>query len=216
MTASLIPPSRPATASSSSSSSPSSNEYEHHLDLMSPIKKQQHLPSAGPSTSSIVSNTAHADAVSKSQNRTRVTVLAMVIVTELIVQVLSAAMVPFFPDYAEKHLNANSTIVGVIFALYPLSLFMTSLLVGMVSARFGRVLVYMTGLVLLGGGTVGFGFCTTLTSIMIMRVVQGIGGGCINVAGMALLLQVSTNIERDVGLDQAAIGLGYIVSCLNG
>ena len=29
---------------------------------------------------------------------------------------------------------------------------------------------------------------------------------------MALLLQVSDNIERDVGLDQVAIGLGYIVS----
>jgi hypothetical protein len=142
----------------------------------------------------------------------------------------------------------------------------------------------LPGLVLLGGGTVGFGFCNTLATIMAMRVVQGIGGGCINVAGMALLLQVgvgvgvgvlgnvcmwlcvmqslgrsidrsidkrdvvhharvagstclslltirppltpgsinrqkpihqvSNNIERDVGLDQAAIGLGYIVSAL--
>ncbi len=142
----------------------------------------------------------------------RVTVLAMVIVTELIVQILSAAMVPFFPDFAEKHLGANSTVVGVIFSLYPLSLFLTSLVVGMVSARFGRVFVFTVGLVLLGGGTVGFGFCRDLTSIMLVRVVQGVGGGCINVAGMALLLQVSTNIERDVGLDQAAIGLGYIVS----
>jgi MFS family permease len=132
----------------------------------------------------------------------------------------AAAMVPFFPDYAEKHLRANSTVIGVIFALYPLSLFLTSLVAGMASARFGRVLVYIVGalcvkmeadstqidltpttpaihppgLVLLGGGTVGFGFCDSLASIMAMRVVQGIGGGCINVAGMALLLQVRNSL----------------------
>jgi len=216
MTARPIPLPPPATASSSSaSSSPSSTtDPEHHLvDLMSPIKKQQHLPSSSSNYSSPSSSfDATTTAAAKSQNRTRITVLAMVIVTELIVQVLSAAMVPFFPDYAEKHLGANSTIVGLIFSLYPLSLFLTSLVIGVVSARFGRVFVYTMGLVLLGGGTVGFGFCRDLTSIMLMRVVQGVGGGCINVAGMALLLQVSTNIERDVGLDQAAIGLGYIVS----
>ena len=134
-------------------------------------------------------------------------------------------MVPFFPDWAEKNLRANSTVVGVIFALYPLSLFLTSLVAGMASARFGRVLVYVigalctcggpkakdsvgpltttrsivytqcAGLVLLGGGTVGFGFCDTLASIMVMRVVQGVGGGCINVAGMALLLQVNPHLH---------------------
>lgn len=54
-------------------------------------------------------------------------------------------MVPFFPEYAEKHLHADGTIVGVIFALYPLSLFLTSLVAGMASARFGRVLVYVIG-----------------------------------------------------------------------
>ena len=54
-------------------------------------------------------------------------------------------MVPFFPDYAEKNLRADSTIVGVIFALYPLSLFLTSLVAGVASARFGRVLVYTIG-----------------------------------------------------------------------
>jgi hypothetical protein len=59
----------------------------------------------------------------------------MVIITELIVQVLSAAMVPFFPEYAQKNLGADSTIVGVIFSLYPLSLFLTSLVVGVISAR---------------------------------------------------------------------------------
>lgn len=123
----------------------------------------------------------------------------------------AAAMVPFFPDYAEKFLNADSTVVGVIFSLYPLSLFLTSLVAGMASARFGRVSVYTTGqgrgrkencglcpaglfvlynssiislayptvmatihtgLFLLGGGTVGFGFCADLKSILIMRVVQ--------------------------------------------
>ncbi len=59
-------------------------------------------------------------------------------------------MVPFFPDYAAKHLRANSTIIGVIFALYPLSLFLTSLVAGMASARFGRVLVYIVGALLRG------------------------------------------------------------------
>lgn len=200
-----------------------SHEQQIRLDITSPIKKQRHLPALQPSSSSLACATSHkysdeantqaeANAAKRRQSRTRNTVLAMVIVTELIVQILSAAMVPFFPDHAKRYLNADSTIVGVIFSLYPLSLFLTSLVIGMASARFGRAFVYTSGLILLGGGTVGFGFCNDLTSIMIMRVVQGIGGGCINVAGMALLLQVSINIERDVGLDQAAIGLGYIVS----
>lgn len=136
----------------------------------------------------------------------------MVIFTELIVQILWAVLVPFFADHAKRYLNGNSTIVGVIFSMYSLSLFLTSLFIGMVSARFGRAFVYASGLILLGGGTIGFGFSNDLTSIMIMRVAQGIGGGCTRVAGMALLLQVSSKIEKDVGLYQAASGLGYIVS----
>lgn len=62
----------------------------------------------------------------------------------------TAAMVPFFPEWAERNLHADSTIVGVIFALYPLSLFLTSLVAGMASARFGRVLVYVIGACIIG------------------------------------------------------------------
>lgn len=67
------------------------------------------------------------------------------------------------------------------------------------------------GLLLLGSSTVAFGWSDSIAELLAWRVLQGIAGGCIQVAGMALLLQVSDNIERDVGLDQVAIGLGFII-----
>lgn len=62
----------------------------------------------------------------------RTAVLVMVLLTQCCVNVLTASMVPFLPDFAAETFGASSTVVGVIFAAYPLSLFLASLCMGLV------------------------------------------------------------------------------------
>lgn len=43
----------------------------------------------------------------------------------------------------------------------------------------------------------------------IHRILGGFGGAGITVAGLALLMEISTTLERDLGIQEIIIGVGY-------
>ena len=76
-----------------------------------------------------------------------------------------------------------------IISVYVLAMGIVMPLAGFLSGRFGSRKVYLLGLGLFGLGSLLCGLSTSLTQLIIFRIIQGIGGGITSPLGIALLLQ---------------------------
>lgn len=57
----------------------------------------------------------------------------------------AAVMMPFFPDYARVHLGASPFVIGVIFALFPILVLLSSPIAGLASNKYVCLLIDRPG-----------------------------------------------------------------------
>ena len=89
---------------------------------------------------------------------------------------LYSAVTPVLPHYAHT-LGASKPAVGVLAASYSAGLIPGSLLGGWIAARAGVRRTTILGLVLFAAAVAAFGFATSLVTLDLLRVVQGIACG---------------------------------------
>jgi MFS family permease len=95
-----------------------------------------------------------------------------------------AAIAPLLPTLAhELHLSKLSA--GVMTASYPLGTLLGSIPGGMLAARAGPKTAVCTGLALLAGSTLAFGFLHNALLLDVARLIEGIGGACSWAGGIA-------------------------------
>ena len=139
-------------------------------------------------------------------------VLWLVFTTEFFAFSLTSLLVPFFRNYAEIHFpTASKGEIFDVFSINPLVALLFTPITGYLCNRFGRKTIYFLGLILLATGCSVFGYAANIIQIFFGGVIMGLGSTCLGISGLALILQVSNNLERDAGWEEIICGLGYFL-----
>ncbi|HRP00087.1 MAG TPA: MFS transporter, partial [Flavobacteriales bacterium] len=117
--------------------------------------------------------------------------------------------VPVVPIYA-RELNASEALVGDTGALFSLMMFIFTPFWGTLSDRFGRRPVILIAVGLSAISYVLFAHATTITMLIISRMLTGVGSGNIT-AAQAYITDITPPDQRakSLGLIGAAFGLGF-------
>src|SRR6056297_3183471 len=130
--------------------------------------------------------------------------------------VMTGCLGPFFPLYMKENFQASTTLVGFIFSVTSLVQFLTCPLVAHISHRITRLgSLRLAILILIGGGFI-FGLSHHAAGFLAGRLLQGMGNGVLEVAGLSLLMRHSPDIRRDIGLLEGSWALGFLFGPLLG
>jgi MFS family permease len=118
--------------------------------------------------------------------------------------------VPVIPIYA-RELHATDALVGDLGAVFSLAMFICTPVWGSISDRYGRRPVIMAAIALSALSYLLFARATTLTLLVISRVLTGVGSGNIT-AAQAYITDITPPQGRAkaMGIIGAAFGLGFI------
>ena len=139
--------------------------------------------------------------------------LGLIFLTLFIDMIGFGIVIPVLPLYAEgTRFNATETQLAWIVGVYSLLQVVCAPILGRLSDRYGRKPVLAISI---AGTAVGFlilGSATTVTMLLIGRIIDGISGGNIATA-MACIADSTTreNRSKNMGLVGAAFGLGFVI-----
>ncbi|HEY2005876.1 MAG TPA: MFS transporter [Solirubrobacteraceae bacterium] len=130
---------------------------------------------------------------------------------------LYSAVTPVLPHYA-KTLHAGKPAVGLLAAAYTLGLLPGSVLGGWIAARLGVCRTTLIGLVVFAFAVAGFGFAASLTSLDLLRAVQGVACGLIWGGALTWVIAVTPVAQRGATLGSVigAATLGTLIGPLLG
>lgn len=126
-------------------------------------------------------------------------------------------LIPILPTFAVKEIGMGESAIGIIIAVYSLTQFIFTPLIGGYSDRHGRRRIILITLFLNALGYIIFAYSHSFTMLLISRVVAGIGGSSIGVA-LAYTADLTTKEERSKGMGfmGVAFGLGFVFGPLIG
>src|SRR5438552_8237041 len=131
--------------------------------------------------------------------------LTVLMITAFVDMLGLAMIIPLLPFYATK-MGASATIVGILIAAFSIAQLASAPLWGRFSDRYGRRPALLSGLLVSAVAYVIFAYASTLSLLLLSRVVQGLGGGTIGVV-QAYVADASdpNNRARSLGWLSAAI-----------
>lgn len=106
-----------------------------------------------------------------------------------------AAIAPLLPTLSHQ-LHLSKLSAGVMTAGYPAGTLLASLPGGVLAVRAGPKRAVYTGLVLLAGSTLAFGFLRQVVWLDLARFVEGVGGACSWAGGMAWIVAEARAEQR--------------------
>jgi len=141
------------------------------------------------------------------------TTLKLVFLTLFIDMIGFGIVIPVLPLYAEgSRFGATENQLAWIVGIYSLLQLVCAPIIGKISDRVGRRPVLAVSIL---GTAVGFailGAATTVTMLIIGRVIDGISGGNISTAMACIADSTSKkNRSRNMGIVGAAFGLGFVI-----
>ena len=141
----------------------------------------------------------------------RSTPLVIVFITVFIALIGFGIVIPLLPVYANRF-GASGSMIGILMMSYSLMQFILSPFAGRLSDRIGRRPVLIISLIITTFSYILFGLATDLTTLLISRILAGIGGSDITVA-QAYIADVTTpqNRAKGMGLFGSAFNIGFIV-----
>jgi DHA1 family tetracycline resistance protein-like MFS transporter len=156
----------------------------------------------------------HPRALENSPAKNNRTTLGLIFLTLFIDMIGFGIVIPVLPLYAENpaRFGATEGQLAWIVGIYSLLQFIFSPIIGKISDRVGRKPVLAVSIL---GTAIGFavlGAATTVTMLLVGRIIDGISGGNISTA-MACIADSTTREERSrsMGLVGAAFGLGFVI-----
>ncbi|KAJ7334327.1 hypothetical protein OS493_014637 [Desmophyllum pertusum] len=129
-----------------------------------------------------------------------------------------AILSPFFPGEAQE-MGASGTMVGLIFGIYPLVVFVVAPLIGVLLPTIGPRFTLTAGLFLCAGSQILFGFVSMLPKgvvfvvfCFVLRIVMALGGAAADTASFAIVAgEFGTNIGTVTGAMETFTGLGFML-----
>src|SRR5947209_4721158 len=98
-----------------------------------------------------------------------------------------AAIAPLLPGLAHS-LHLSKLSAGVMTAAYPLGTLVAALPGGLLAVRVGPKRTVFTGLALLAGSTLAFGWLNNPALLDLARFIEGVGGACSWAGGLAWIV----------------------------
>ncbi len=137
----------------------------------------------------------------------------MIFLSDLRLGILS----PIFSIYVVS-LGGSVALVGVLAGLFSLTRLVCSIPVGFASDFWGRKIVLVGGLLLLGGSTSAYGFVQDLAPLYLIRVIEGLGHSIIYTVGAAALSDSVPPVRRGtaIGVYMMAMGFGNSLGAASG
>ncbi len=138
------------------------------------------------------------------------TKLAILFVVAFVDMVGLAMIVPLLPYYATDF-GAGAATIGLLISAFSVAQLAVAPLWGRLSDGYGRRPAILAGLLITAGAYVLFGFARSEETLLLARIVQGIGGGTIGVV-QAYVADVSTPAQRtkSLGWLSAITSLGAV------
>jgi len=121
------------------------------------------------------------------------------------VMALSNAIVPVLPSFA-----GSSSLQGAIYAAYFLGAFLSTLLGGILSDRFGRIPIMRLGLAITVLSGLLLSVLVAPNPVIAARFVEGIGGGFFVAAGMSYVNSLPDH-EKKSGYFMALLNAGLVI-----
>ncbi|GAA0497737.1 MDR family MFS transporter [Deinococcus depolymerans] len=139
-------------------------------------------------------------------------ILTVLFLSSLNLTVVGSAMPRVISDLGGFHLYAWA------FTAYSLATTITIPIVGTVSDRYGRRPLILLGIAVFTLGSVGLGFVQNMEQLILLRAVQGIGGGTLMAMSFTAIADLFTPIERGryQGYTGAVWGVSSVVGPLVG
>ncbi|EDV22582.1 uncharacterized protein TRIADDRAFT_58957 [Trichoplax adhaerens] len=136
----------------------------------------------------------------------------------LIAQSLYSLLVPFFAtEVIKKGLSLNE--IGFVYAVYPLAMFISSPIFGLMVPSIGSRYMIWAGLTIEGGCSILFGFLNWISDkkiflilAIILRFVQGLGAACYITAAYSIVASLfRQSIATTMGVIETFSSLGYAI-----
>ena len=141
------------------------------------------------------------------------TTLKLVFLTLFIDMIGFGIVIPVLPLYAEgSRFGATENQLAWIVGIYSLLQLVCAPIIGKISDRVGRRPVLAVSILGTAAGFAILGSATTVTMLIIGRIIDGISGGNISTA-MACIADSTSRKERsrNMGIVGAAFGLGFVI-----
>ncbi|XP_029209764.2 MFS-type transporter SLC18B1-like isoform X2 [Acropora millepora] len=127
-----------------------------------------------------------------------------------------AVYVPFFPSKARDK-GVSETVIGLIFGIYPLVIFVFSPFLGYLIQRYGPPFVLFTGIFLFGGSNILFGFCGMISGqtlfvvfCFLLRTTSAMGGAAAETSALSIVMeQFPDNLGAVTGASETFSGIGF-------
>ncbi|MER6703804.1 MFS transporter [Streptomyces fumanus] len=150
--------------------------------------------------------------------RRRLLVLAICCMSLLIVSIDNTILNVALPSM-QRDLDATTSGLQWTIDAYTLVLASLLMLAGSTADRIGRKRVFMTGLVLFTAGSVLCSLAPDLTSLVVFRMVQAVGGSMLNPVAMSIITNTFTDPReraRAIGVWGAVVGISMAAGPLAG
>jgi len=124
---------------------------------------------------------------------------------------------PLLPIIGEQ-VDADVFELGLLYAMFPIALFITVLPLGMLSDARGRRLVITLGTALLVFSSIGFAISVEYWELMFFRLLQGVSDAAVWVSVLPLIAEFGDEktLGKRSGLLMMSFGMGIIIGPLMG
>jgi EmrB/QacA subfamily drug resistance transporter len=140
--------------------------------------------------------------------------VAMVVVLGAIMSILDVTVVNVAINHLATEFKAPLSTIQWVATGYTLALATVIPLTGWASARFGTKRLYMISILLFVAGSALAGLAWSAESLIMFRVLQGLGGGMIMPAGMTILTQAAG--PKRVGQVMSIVGVPMLLGPICG
>lgn len=144
--------------------------------------------------------------------------ISVVVVLGVIMSILDTTVVNVAIDTLARDFNATLSTIQWVSTGYMLALAAVIPLTGWASHRFGTKRLFITSMALFLVGSIAAGAAWSAESLIVFRVLQGIGGGMIMPSGMTILTQTAgpTRVGRMMGVIGVPMLLAPIIGPILG
>jgi len=150
--------------------------------------------------------------------RSKILVMVCINIANLVCHSVYSVLAAFFPQEARAKGMSDDT-VGVTFASFAAVIFLVSPLAGQFMSKYGKVSVYIWGLLIVSASTMLFAVASLLPAgpifgawCLLMRLLQGIGSAMEETAAYAIIADVDAeHVSLYLGICEISTGLGYMV-----
>ncbi len=138
--------------------------------------------------------------------------LLMISISTVLVMAGQGVIAPVLPLFA-KNLGVGAAVIGLTLSFFALARLILNVPLGILSDRYGRRLLLITGPLVTAIGMFGSGFAGDIVQLLAWRFVAGAGSAMYMTGAQIFLADISTpaNRARFIGTNQGALLLGVAI-----